>query len=122
MKTYNDSGNALLWIADLLQVLRHRNEHTWRQCHVEDSVRLLPALLQLFQVLPQLDEGLILVVLAGHICADVCELLQLVLKILVWRLDIRLDSLQVFGVVHLRPRIADDLDIFGEEVVAVLVD
>jgi hypothetical protein len=101
-------------------MLRHGNEDAWWQSHVEDAVRLLPALFQLFQVLPQLDEGVVLVVLARYVCADADEIAQLIFHVLVRRLDVRLDPLQEFGMVHLRPRVADDLDIFGEEVVAVL--
>lgn len=35
-------------------------------------------------------------------------------------LDVGLYSLEIFLVVHLRARITDNLDIFGEELVAVL--
>jgi hypothetical protein len=71
-------------------------------------------------VLLQLNEGLILVVLARDVRAEAAELFQLLLKLLCWCLDVGLDALEVLVVVHLRPRISDDANVLGEEVVAVL--
>jgi hypothetical protein len=118
--TYNDPRNAVLGVAVALQVLGDWDEDAGWERHVEYPVRLLAALLQLAQVLFELDKGLVLVVLAGDICAEAAELLQLLLNLLCGCLDVRLDALEVFLVVHLRPCIADDANILGEEVVAVL--
>jgi hypothetical protein len=41
-------------------------------------------------------------------------------KLLCWCLDVGLDALEVLLVVHLRPRISDNANILGEEVVAML--
>lgn len=76
--------------------------------------------LELLQVLVKPEEGLILVVLAGDVRAELAEVLELLLNFLGGGLDVRLDTLQVFLVVHLRARISHNLDIFGEELVAIL--
>jgi hypothetical protein len=68
----------------------------------------------------QLNEGLVLVVLAGNVCAVTAELLQLLLELLRGCLDVGLDAPEVLLVVHLRPRISDDANVLGKEVVAVL--
>lgn len=117
---YNDSGNALLGVAVLLQVLRNRDENTGGESHVEDAVGLLAALLELAKVRLELLEALVLVVLARNVRAHLAELVQLLLHLLGRGLDVRLDTLQVLLVVHLCSCIADNLDILGKEVVAVL--
>ena len=101
-------------------MFRDGNENTGWQGHVEDSVALLPALLDFVNVLVKLLERRILIVLAGNICADGAELIELFLNFFRGGLDIRFDSPKVLVVVHLSPSISDDLDVFGEEFVAVL--
>jgi len=118
--TYNDSCNAVLWVAVLLEVLGNWDEDTWWEGHVEDAVVLLPASLKLLKVLVQLLEALVLVVLAGDVRAHLAEALQLLLRLLGRGLDVGLYSLEIFLVVHLCARISDNLDVFGKELVAVL--
>lgn len=110
----------MLWVAVALQMLRHCDEDARRQSHVEHPICFLAALLKLFQVTPEINERVILVVLARDVCAESTEVIQLLLQVLCGRLDVRLDPTQIFLVVHLRPSIANDLDIFGKEVVSVL--
>jgi hypothetical protein len=62
--TYNNARDAVLGIAVALQVLRNGDENTGRESHVEYPVVLLATLLKLLHVLLELDEGLVLVVLA----------------------------------------------------------
>jgi hypothetical protein len=118
--TYNNARNAVLGIVVALQVLRHWDEDTGRESHVEYPVVLLATLLKLLQVLLELDEGLILVVLARDVRAETAELLQLLLQLLCGGLDVGLDALEVLVVVHLCSRISDNADVLGEKVVAVL--
>lgn len=118
--TYNDTGNAFCGVAASLQVLGDNREHTGRQRHVEQTVRLFAPLLEVFQVLVQVQERVVLVVLAGDICAELAEVLQHLLHIFGRGLDVRLDSAQVLLVVHLRSGIADDLDVLGQELIAIL--
>jgi hypothetical protein len=77
-------------------VLRHGDEDAWWQCHVENAVGLLAALLELLELLCELDEGLILVVLPRDICAEAAEGGKLLLHVLGGGLDVRLDPLEVF--------------------------
>lgn len=42
--TNNYPRDAIFWVAVLLEVLGDRDEHAWRQGHVEDPVLLLSAL------------------------------------------------------------------------------
>jgi hypothetical protein len=119
--TYNDARNAVLGIAVALQVLRNGNEDTGRESHVEYPVVLLATLLKLLHVLLELNEGLVLIVLAGNIRAEAAKLLQLLLQFLCRGLDVGLDALEVLLMVHLRPRISDNADVLWEEVVAVLL-
>jgi hypothetical protein len=118
--TYNDSRNAVLWVAVALQVLRDWDEDARWERHVEYAVRLLATLLELLEMLLQLLEGLVLVVLAGNVCAEAAELVQLLLNLFCWYLDVGLDALEVLVVFHLRPCISNDAEVLGEEVVAVL--
>lgn len=69
---------------------------------------------------PQVDERFILVVLSGNISAHAAEIVQLLLHLLCWCLYVGLDSLEVFLMVHLRPGISHNLNIFGKEIVSVL--
>lgn len=117
---YNDSGNALLGVAYLLQVLRDNGEDARGKSHVKQTVCLGPVLLDLQQMLLELLERLILVILAGDIGAEFGELLQLVLGLLGRGLHVGLDSAQVLFAVHLGTGISDDSDIFGEELVSIL--
>lgn len=118
--TYNNTSNALGRVAAPLQVLRHNGEDTGRQCHVEQPMCLLAPLLQLLQVLVEALERLVLVVLSGDVGAKLAEVLEHLLHILSRSLDVRLDSAEVLLVVHLGSGISDDLDILGQELVAVL--
>jgi hypothetical protein len=68
----------------------------------------------------QLNEGLVLVILTRDVRAVATELLQLLLELLCWCLDVGLDALEVLLVVHLCSRISDDANVLGEDVVAVL--
>lgn len=120
-KTYNDSGNAVLGVAVALQVLRDCDEDAGGQSHVEYSVGLLSTLLELLQVLFELNEGLVLVVLARNVCAEATELIQLLLEFFSRGFDVGLDSLEILLMVHLCPRISDDANVLGEEVVSVLL-
>jgi hypothetical protein len=85
-------------------------------------VSLLATRLELLQVLPKLNEGLILVVLTRDICAVSAELVELLLEILCGGFDERPDTLDVLVVVHLCAGISDDANVLGEEVVSVLFD
>jgi hypothetical protein len=118
--TYDNSSNASLWVAVLLQVLRDCGEDTWWQSHIEDPVRLLASLLKLIQVLVQLNKRLILVVLSGDVGASTAKICQLLFHILRGSFDVGLDPLEVLLMVHLCSRISNDLDIFWKELVAVL--
>lgn len=119
-RTHNDPRDTVLRIAVALQVLRDCNEHTGRESHVKYPVGLLATLLELPQVLFELLERLVLIVLAGDVRAEAAELFQLLLQFLCWCFDVGLDALEILVVVHLRPRISDDANVFWEEVVSVL--
>ena len=101
-------------------MLRDHCEDTGRESHIEQAVGLLEVLLQLLDVLVEAVEGLILVVLAGDVSAEAAEVVELLLGLLGGGLDVRTDSPNVLIVVHLCSSIADDLDVFREELVAVL--
>jgi hypothetical protein len=73
-------------------------------------------------VLLELDEGVVLVILPRNVCAEAAELFKLLLDLLCGCFDVRLDALEVLLVVHLCPRISDDANVLGEEVVAVLYE
>ena len=88
LRAYNDSGDTLLGVAVLLQVLGDGNEDTGRQGHVEDTVGLLATLLELTKVGLELLEALVLVVLARNVGAHAAEFLQLLLHLLGWGLDV----------------------------------
>ena len=96
------------------------DEDTRWQCHVEDPVPRLATLLNLFKVLVEHLEGLILVVLTRNICAYRAELFQLFFDVFCRGLYVGFDSAEVLGVIHLRSSISDNLDVFGEELVAKL--
>lgn len=71
-------------------------------------------------MLPEIDERFILIILAGDVGAHFAEATQLLLHLLSWGFDVLLHPPEVFLMIHLRTRVADDLDIFGEKVVAIL--
>lgn len=77
MGTHNDAGEAALRVTVALQLLRHGDEDTRRQRHVEDTVLLfaLATLLDFLEVLVEVDERLILVILARHVGAQLAELI-----------------------------------------------
>jgi len=118
--THNDARDAVSGVAVLLQVLRDGDEDGGRESHVKDSVLLLSALLELFEVPVEVDEGFVLVILTGDVGADLAEALQLLLDLSRWNLDVGSDAPDVLRVVHLRPSISDDFDVLGEELVAIL--
>ena len=120
VKTHNDTSNSLGWIAVALQVLGNCDENTGGKGHVKDPVRFATTLLNLFQVLSELDKGIVLVVLAGDVGAEAAELFQLLLEFFCGCLDVGLHTTKIFLVVHLCPGISHNLDIFWEEVVSVL--
>lgn len=118
--TYDDTGQPIFGVAVALQLIGDGDEDTGRESHVEDPVLLLLALLDLIEVLVEVDEGLILVVLTGDVGAQLAEVLEELLDLFCRHLDVRLDPLEVLLVVHLCPGISDNLDVLGEEFVAVL--
>jgi hypothetical protein len=118
--THNDTSNTVLGIADLLEVLGDNGEDARRQSHVEETMGLGSTFLELFQMLVQDNEGIILIVLAGDVGATGAELLELLLRLLGGGLHVRLDTSEVLIVVHLGASISDDLDILREELVSVL--
>ena len=119
--THNNTGNTVLWIAVLLELLGHNRKNTWWKCHVEHAILLLSALLQLLQMLTKSVERLVLVILAVDVGANLQELLQLTLDLLRWCLNGGLNSLEEFFMVHLGSRISDNLDVLWEELVAELL-
>jgi len=119
-RTYDDSRDPVLGVAVALQVLGDCDEDTWGKCHVEYPVGLLATILDLCHVLFELEEGLVLVVLARNVCAETTELVQLLFNLLCGGLDVRLNSLKVLFMVHLCSRITDNSNILGQEVVSVL--
>jgi hypothetical protein len=79
------------------------------------------SLFNLFEVLVEVDERVVLVVLTGDICTKVAEALELLFHFLGGDLDVGLYSSQVLGVVHLCTGISDNLDVLGEEFISVLL-
>lgn len=118
--TYNDSRNSILGIAVPLQLLRYRNEDTRWQGHVEHSVLLMLASLDLLEVPIEVLEGLILIILTRNVGAELAKALELLLDLFCRHLDVRFHSSQILCMVHFRAGIADDLDVFGKEFVAIL--
>lgn len=82
---------------------------------------LFSALLDPLEVLVEVDEGIVLVVLAGDVSAGFAEAVELLLELLCGSLDVGFDALEVLLVVHLCAGVTDDADILGEEFVAVLI-
>lgn len=101
-------------------MLRDDGEDAGRESHIEDTVSLGTAGLELLEVLVEVLEGLILVILTRDVCAKLAEILELLLNLLGRGLHVRLDASEVFFMVHLRTGISDNSDIFGEKLVAVL--
>ena len=101
-------------------MLRNDCEHARRQSHVEESVVFFPSLLEFLQMFVELQKGVVAIVLAGNICADGAELLELLLAFLCWGLDVRLDAADVLLVVHFCSSISHDPDVLGQKLVAVL--
>jgi hypothetical protein len=118
--TYNDAGNTLGRVAAALEVLGHDGEDAGRKRHVEETVGLRAALLEILKVLCKLVERLILVVLTGNVGAELAELVELLLNLLGGGLHVGANAAKILLVVHLRPGVADDSDIFGKELVSVL--
>lgn len=101
-------------------MLRNGDKDTGGKSHVEDPVSLLAVLLNISNSIVELLEGLVLIVLTRDICADRSELFELFFHLFRRGLDVRLDSFEVLGMVHLRSSISDNLDVIGEELVAEL--
>jgi len=118
--TYNDTGDAVGWVAVLLQLLGDSRENAWWKSHVEYTVLLLSAILKLLKVGLETNERLILVILTGDVAADILECLELRLDLLRWGLDGRLDTLEELLTVHLCSGISDDLDVLWQELAAEL--
>lgn len=118
--TYNDTSNAVLGVAALLQVLGDNGEDGRGQGHVEETMRFGATSLELLEMLFKLVERLILVVLAGDVSADLGEFLKLILNLLGGSLDVGLNAAEILLVVHLRTGITDDSAVLGQELVAVL--
>ena len=116
----DDAADALGGVAAALQALRNLGEDAGGQRHVEEAVGLGLALLQLLHVLGQVDEALVVGVLARDVGAQAAEVVELLLDLLGGRLYVGPDAPEVLLVVHFRARITDDLDVIGEELVAVL--
>ena len=118
--TYNDTGDAVGWVAVLLQLLGDSGENAWWKSHVEYTVLLLSAILKLLKVVLEANERLILVILTGDVAADILECLELRLDFLRWGLDGGLDTLEELLTVHLCSGISDDLDVLWQELAAEL--
>ena len=107
----------------LLEHLRDDDEDTGGQSHVKDAVSLFLVVL-LLEFAEVLLEALIVFVffvfIALDVCAEAAEFVQLVLNLLCGSLDVRLDTLDELGVVHLGSCITNNLDVLGKEVVLVL--
>lgn len=118
--TYDDTGETVLGVAVALQLVGDGDENTGGQSHVEDSVLLLLALLDLIEVVVEVDERVVLVILTGDVGAELAEAVELLFDFLGRDLDVGSHTLKVFFLVHLCPGISNDLDVLGEEFVAVL--
>lgn len=118
--TYNDTGDTLCRVAASLQVLRDDCEDTGGKGHVEQTVCLLATLLKFLEVLVQGEERVIFVILARDIGAELAKVLQHLLHILCGGLDVRLDPLEELLMVHLGSGIANNPDVLGQELIAVL--
>jgi hypothetical protein len=116
----DDTNDALLWVAVLLQVLGDRDEDTGRKSHVEDTVVLGLALLNLLQVLVKLLEGAILVICTSKVGTDVTESIELIFNLFGWGLDVGADAFDILSVVHLGTSISHNPHIFGQVLVTKL--
>jgi hypothetical protein len=112
ISTYNDAGNALCGVAAALQMLGDDGEDTGRQRHVEKAMSLRATVLKLLKMLGELIERLILVVLPRDVGAELAEFIKLLLNLLGGCLHVGANATQVLLVVHLRPGVTDDSDIF----------
>jgi hypothetical protein len=88
-------------------------EDTGREGHVEDTVGLGAVLLNLLESLVESLERLVLVILTGFVCAELAEVLELLLNLLGRGLHVGLDPPQVLLVVHLCAGISDNLTVLG---------
>lgn len=118
--TYDDTGETVLRVAVALQLVGDGDENTGGQSHVEDSVLLLLALLDLIEVVVEVDERVVLVILTGNVGAELAEAVELLFDFLGRDLDVGSHTLKVFLLVHLCPGISNDFDVLGKEFVAVL--
>lgn len=111
-RTYEDSSNTILRVVVPPQMLRDSDENGRRKSHIEDSVLPLLTLLDLRQMLLQALEGLVLIILAGIVGANVAECVQLLLNLPGGDLNVRPDTPEILRMVHFCAGIANDLDIF----------
>ena len=63
-------------------------EDTGRQCHVEDSVSLFPAVLNLLDVFVELLERFIFIILSADVCTYLAETLELFFHLFCGGLDV----------------------------------
>lgn len=87
-------------------------EDAGRKRHVEKAMGLRATVLELLKVLSELVERLILVVLTRDVGAELAELIELLLNLLGGGFHVGANAAQVLLVVHLRPGVSDDSDIF----------
>lgn len=75
--THDNASKTRLGVAVALQLLGHGDEDTGGKRHVEDTILLLglAALFHLLKVLVEVDERVILVVLAGNVRTQLAELI-----------------------------------------------
>lgn len=119
-QTYNDTSDATRGVAALLEVLRDDRENTWGKSHIEKTVGFGLSLLEVLKVLVKTEEGLVLVILARDVGAEIAKLIELLFHLFGRCLHVGSDAADVFVMVHLGSRIAHDANVLGEELVAVL--
>ncbi len=109
-------------VAMFLEILGNGNEDTGGESKIEEAVALLGLVLgfDLFQVLVEVIKSGAVLVTAGNIRGDVLEFLNFGrdLRIIVGVLDIRGRPFVKLGLIHLGPRIADNFDISGKEILS----
>ena len=81
---------------------------------------LFAGFLHLLQFVVKILEGLIPVILATNVGAEATEFIELLLDFLRGNLDVRPNTLNVLGMVHLRPCVSNNSYAMGQKLVAVL--
>jgi hypothetical protein len=87
-ETHNNAGNATLWVAVPLQLIRNCGKDARRKRHVKDSVLFFLVLLNLSKMLCEVNERLVLIVLTANIGAELAEAVQLFFNLLCRGLDV----------------------------------